>query len=72
MDDEKPPPIVFANRVVKQFAENLVQDADLKPHDYTVIRVTFRKLGGSWFELCHGNVPHILLLTQVVRTWGKR
>lgn len=71
LDGENPPPLVFANKVVQQFANNFLGDTVLKPNDYTVIRTTFRKLGGSWFELCHGNIDHLLMLSKVVKAWGE-
>ena len=70
MGDEEKPPLEFANQVIALFAENLLGKSGLKPKDYTVIRVAFRKVGGSWFELCHGNVGQINLLTQTIRAWG--
>lgn len=71
MDDEAEVPLEFANQVVEQFADHLVGRKP-KPNDFSVIRVTFRKLRGSWVELCSGNILHLMLLSQVVRAWGSR
>jgi hypothetical protein len=72
MGNEKPPPLEFANQVIAMFAENLMGRSDLKPEDYSVIRVTFRKLGGSWFELCQGNILQLMLLEQTIQAWGSK
>lgn len=69
MGDEKEPPLEFANQVIAMFAENILGQTDMKPENYSVIRVTFRKLGGSWFELCHGGVGHITLLVECIKAW---
>lgn len=71
-DQEKQPPLEFANQVVSQFAENLLGGKSLKKDDFMLIRLTFRKLGGSWFNLCLGDIRHLILMTYVVRAWGKQ
>lgn len=73
MDESKPPPIVFANQVVQMFANHLLGDkAKLNRQAYGLIRVVFRRLGGSWFELCQGNPQHTQLLLESVKAWGAR
>jgi len=71
-DDEEAPPLAFANRVVKMFAEHLLQGkSKLNAAAYRVIRVTFRRLGGSWVEVCEGSPRHTELLIECVKAWGK-
>lgn len=72
-DESKPPPLAFANQVIKMFAEHLLGDeAKLDVHGYRLIRVVFRRLGGSWFELCQGHPQHTKLLLESVKAWGAR
>lgn len=71
MDTPTSPPLVFANRVIKQFVDHLVGGKELSNKDYQVIRLIFRKGGGSWSELVNGNIQHLLLLEKVVTVWGK-
>lgn len=72
-EETRPPPIVFANKVIRQFVDNLYgKDKSLKFNDFMVIRVTFRKLGGDWFALCLGDILQLMLLVQVIRTWASR
>ena len=73
MDSEKEDPLVFANRVIEQFASHMVENADekLDPRGCMAIRVVFRNLGGSWSALADGSVQDTNLLMKVVRAWGK-
>jgi len=70
-DDDKQPPLEFCNQVIDQFADHLLGESSLKPRDYLVIRTTFRKVGGSWFDLCHGSIQQLMLLSQTVKAWNK-
>jgi hypothetical protein len=71
MDDSPTPPLAFANQVIKMFAEHLLgDDARLNLRAYRIIRVVFRRLGGSWFELCQGHPRHTNLLIEVVKACG--
>jgi hypothetical protein len=69
MGDEKQPPLEFANQVISMFASNILGETDLTDANYSTIRVTFRKLGGSWFELCHGNIDQLGLLVETIKAW---
>ncbi len=71
MGEEKQPPLEFSNQVISMFAENILGVKDMEDRDYSAIRVTFRKLGGSWFELCHGDVEQLDLLIQTIKAWKK-
>jgi hypothetical protein len=72
-DDSEAPPLVFANQVIKMLGEHLLGDsAELDPEDYLLIRVVFRKLGGSWFEVCQGSPKHTNLLIESIKAWGSK
>lgn len=71
MEPSETPPLVFAHQVIKQFVNNVVGDADIDSRGYRVIRLVFRKLGGSWYELCMGSPRDTDLLIQAVRAWGE-
>jgi hypothetical protein len=72
MDDEsKPPPLAFANQVIQMLASHLLgDDVKLNLRAYRLIRVVFRRLGGSWFELCQGSPQHTELLIESVKALG--
>ncbi len=73
MDDAPSPPLVFANRVIRQFVDHIVGDDVLVlPHDYTVLRVVFRSCQGSWERVSHGDIVHNRLLARIVSVWGKK
>ncbi len=73
MDDPAKPPLVFANRVIRLFADHLFgADLIIEPRDFQVLRLIYRKLGGSWVGLIHGNIAQIILLEKIVAQWGGR
>lgn len=63
------PPLVFANRVIQRLVGNLYRDVELKPEDCTVIRLTYRRMGGTWASLVSGSHGSIHLLTQAIKAW---
>jgi len=67
-------PLNFANRIIKTLIDNHYKDEHflVGQNDYATIRVVFRKLGGSWEKLVHGDVEQTRLLARVVKVWGKR
>lgn len=72
MDDNKKPPLVFANNVIRQTADHAIQgNVVLLPQDFTTLRVTFRKMGGSWTLIADGDVTNLRLLSRIVSRWGK-
>jgi hypothetical protein len=71
MEPSETPPLVFAHQVIKQFVNNVVGEANIDTRGYRVIRLVFRKLGGSWYELCMGSPRDTDLLIQAVRAWGE-
>lgn len=73
MYDESPkPPVLFANHVIVQFVEHMVGgDILVEPKDFMAIRLVFRRLGGSWEKLFHGDMPHLERLKKVVTTWAQ-
>lgn len=72
-DESDTPPLAFANQVIKMLANHLLGDkAKVDLAGYRLIRIVFRKLGGSWFQLCAGSPRHLGLLIECVKGWGKR
>jgi hypothetical protein len=55
MDDPEKEPLLFANRAIQHYAKAFLDDVELTPRDCTKIRVMFRSLGGSWFEIAQGD-----------------
>jgi hypothetical protein len=73
MDDQPTPPLVFANRLIRQFADNLLgSDVVALPNDYTIIRTAFRYAGGSWESVTLGDIVQIRLLEEIILAWGKQ
>ena len=73
MDDPETPPLAFANQVIKMLGDHLLGDgAKLTLKAFRVIRVVFRRLGGSWQEVCLGSPRHTKLLIECVKAWGSR
>lgn len=63
----------FANRLIRQFTNNLLgSDMIVLPDDFMAIRVAYKKGGGSWEKLLHGDMGHTLFLEKLIRTWGKQ
>lgn len=72
VDDPKALPLVFANQVIRQFVDHLVgADTVVEPRDYMVLRMLFRKGGGTWQNLADGDITHLLFLEKLVTSWGK-
>ena len=72
MDDRKKPPIVFANKVIRQFVDHyLGEHTYILPADYTQIRVVFRWCKGSWESLVQGDILHTRLMVNIVKVWCK-
>jgi hypothetical protein len=70
--DYKKPPLVFANHVIRQTADHVVDEkVSLREQDYTSLRVVFRKMGGSWAALADGDIDSTRLLSRIVKKWGK-
>lgn len=73
MDNPPSVPLVFANRVIRQFADHLLgADLVIEPKDFMILRLTFRKCGGQWLSVVQGDIRHTVLLEKVVTAWGKR
>ena len=72
MDSPKNPPLVFANRIIRQFVDHLLgSDRQVSQRDFQVIRLVFRRGGGAWEDLYGGDVKHLVLLENVIKSWGK-
>ncbi len=71
MNDPPKSPLSFANKVIRQFVDNLLgSNVIVSPKDYTVLRVVFRRCGGKWEQLNHGDILHSQLLTKILSSWG--
>lgn len=65
------PPILFANRVIRMMVDHSAGEEYITmPEDYTVMRVTFRRLGGSWEAAAKGDVKHLKILRKIVEAWA--
>lgn len=72
MDEARPLQKEFANRVIRQFADHLLgTDLIIEPKDYLVLRLIYRKLGGSWLPFFQGDIKAVTLLENVITGWGK-
>lgn len=72
MEDTPKPPLVFANRVIRQLVDHaLGDDCVLLPKDYMLIRTAFRWYKGSWEMLFQGDMAHNRLLANIIANWGK-
>lgn len=72
MTDKPKPPKVFANQVIRQIIEHMfADDFKIKADDYMMIRVVFRKMGGSWEKIGLGSLKDFLLLQNVIQGWSK-
>jgi hypothetical protein len=69
--DSAPTPLAFADRLIRMSVDNSAgADMIILPQDYMALRVTFRKMGGSWEKLGNGDIRHCRLLSEVVRAWS--
>jgi hypothetical protein len=65
-------PLVFANRVIRQFVDNMFgAGKEISDRDYMVLRVVFRHTGGSWTQLIQGDVRQLTVLEKLIQTWGQ-
>lgn len=72
MDEADSQPLIFANRVIRQYVDHLVgADTILLRQDYLVIRMVFRWCKGSWENLEHGDIIHNRLLSKILSKWGE-
>jgi hypothetical protein len=66
-------PLVFANRLIKQLVSNLfIENLEILPKDYVVIRVAFRGAGGSWEKLWYGDPAEVDRLKSIIQVWAKQ
>ena len=73
LDTPNEPQIVFANRVIRQFADNMLgAGTEIQDRDFQVIRIVFRYLGGSWLALMGGDIKQLTLLESLIQGWGAK
>lgn len=70
MEEQESTPLLFANKVIHKFVDNLL-GRDIDKHSSEVIRVVFRRCGGDWYRILHGDPVHIGLLLKLIQAWGK-
>lgn len=71
MDSQQPPPILFANRLIRMSVDHLAgADMIILPDDYIALRAVFRKCNGSWELLSKGDIVHSRLLATLVTAWS--
>lgn len=68
--DSPDPPQVFANKVIRQMVDHMLEGRSMEKKDYLSIRTVFRSCKGSWQEIIDGNIKHLKLLADVVVGWG--
>jgi hypothetical protein len=69
MDEKKESPLLFADKVVHKFVDNLL-GRSIDGKQLGAIRVVFRRCGGEWSSILAGDPVHIGLLIRLVQTWG--
>lgn len=58
--------------MIRQFADHLLGGGLIRPKDYAVIRLVYRKRGGNWEAFTQGDIDQVTLLEKVVTNWGKK
>lgn len=62
---------MFGNRVIEQVIRHTLGDTiKIQPADFMSVRVTFRRLGGSWEAVAAGDLKAIDVLKRVISAWG--
>ena len=65
-------PLLLANRMFRELVDHAFGgETILSPSDYCVLRVVFRRCGGSWEKACQGDITTLRLLSEIVTAWGK-
>lgn len=73
MDDPTSLPPIFANRVIRQFADHMLgPETEISEEDFRTIRVVFRYCGGSWVALMGGAIQQLTLLERIITLWGQQ
>ena len=66
MDDSAALPPIFANRVIRQFADHMLgPETEISDEDFRVMRVVFRYCGGAWAPLMGGDIKQLTLLERL-------
>ena len=65
------PPLVFANRVIRMVLDHLHgPDLIAEADDYAIIRLAFRRVGGSWEAVWQGDRKQNELLKTMIGAWA--
>jgi hypothetical protein len=71
MDDAPTPPLIFANRVIRQFIDHSFgPNMVVEDKDFLAMRSVFRRCQGEWQKVANGDPVHIALLEKVCIGWG--
>lgn len=72
MDCAPDPPLLFANRIIRQIVDHMVGgDTVTEDSDFNVIRHVFKQCGGKWESVLNGDPLHNELLKNVITAWSK-
>lgn len=73
MTDTLPPPIHFANRLIRKLVDNLLgPDMMILPADYLLLRLAFKSRGGTWEGIIQGDMTTTRLIENLIVIWGKQ
>lgn len=70
MDAEPETPLLFANKVIYKFVDNLL-GRPVDRDQASTLRVVFRRCGGEWSRIVSGDPVHIGLLIRLIQAWGR-
>lgn len=69
---KKDHPLAFAERILRQIIDHTFGvEKSRTSQDLQVMRVVFRREGGSWEKLMRGDQTQLKLLSNIVVAWGK-
>lgn len=67
-----PPPLNFANRVIRQVCDHLMgEDLIVEENDFMAMRTAFRWSKGSWETLWQGDIKQNELLKGIISAWAQ-
>lgn len=71
MDCQPDPPLLFANRIIRQFVDHMGGgDLVMEEPDFQAVRILFRRLGGAWEKVLGGDMADMDRLKKVITAWS--
>jgi len=71
-DSEPSQPLVFADRLIRQFIDHSSgPDTHLTKDDFLSIRLAFNQSGGDWEQVVQGSPVQTMLLSTLVSAWSQ-